>query len=84
MNELTADDVDAIREALAEGATANELAVHYGVTAGHIRRIRTGRRRYDETALNHFTPPAPGPARVEVDAHTANNEEAKAGERRGF
>lgn len=37
---LSPQRIDAIRDALAEGATPQELAIAYGVTAGTIRRYR--------------------------------------------
>ncbi len=37
---LSPQQIDAIRDALAGGATPQELAVEYGVTAAAIRRYR--------------------------------------------
>ena len=37
---LTPQQISEIRQALADGATPQELAVQYGVTAGRIRQLR--------------------------------------------
>ncbi|MFE2073672.1 Hin recombinase [Streptomyces misionensis] len=38
--QITPQQIDEIRKALADGATPQELAVRYGVTARTIRRYR--------------------------------------------